>query len=531
MPDEFLLIPIPPTPNGRLHLGHIAGPYLRMDALARHLRSFGHTVTTASATDDFDSYVLWRALQEGRSPEQVCWDYNRQIKRDLAALDIELADFSNVVSGPQADVHRQGAQAAVARLIDQGSTVSIVEEVLYSPSSSRYIAGVWLVGHCPRCSSSAAGYFCEACGAHFKPEAMSQPRDRLGESPIERRQVESLFLRVSDVERLIEHISVLGAPTTFIDVVRRHVTAEGPLFRLTAPGIWGVGWTPDRFGNPRVLFEGGWEYALSCGDRYAKTIGKGHNPFTTASRVKTVVSFGIDNAVLLLFGTMAILSELPDGRSFDRFLTNYFLNLEGSKFSTSRRHVIWSGDIVDNTGATSDAVRYFLARKTPEQHTTNFDINEFVECVNNHLVMRLQPMVLTALQSVEGVPPLPASADAREHIEATVRQQQAAFDPVNTSLTQAVDIIEGWIELRRGTATRLLDEYRWLQGLAFLAAPIMPQFSGQLWSALGLDGLPTTEGLHRSGLPRLWQGQLPFGPVSRRSLAPCLPESLAAAAE
>jgi len=292
MTDNFLLMPIPPTPNGRLHLGHIAGPYLRMDALARHLRSLGHAVTTVSATDDFDSYVLWRALQEGRSPEQVCRDYNRQIKQDLAALDIELADFSNVVSGPQADVHKHGAQAAVARLVDQGSTISIVEEVLYSPSSLRYIAGAWLVGHCPRCSSSAAGYFCEACGAHFKPEAMRQPQDRLGESPLERRQVESLFLRVSDVERLIGDIGALGAPAAFIDVVRRHVTAEGPLFRLTAPGTWGVSWTPDRFGNPRVLFEGGWEYALSCSDQYAHATGQGHNPFTTASQVKTVALVG-----------------------------------------------------------------------------------------------------------------------------------------------------------------------------------------------------------------------------------------------
>ncbi|MCM3755016.1 class I tRNA ligase family protein, partial [Bacillus licheniformis] len=55
-------MPIPPTPNGRLHLGHIAGPYLRMDMLCRYLRSQGHHVRVVSAVDGFDSYVLWKGL-------------------------------------------------------------------------------------------------------------------------------------------------------------------------------------------------------------------------------------------------------------------------------------------------------------------------------------------------------------------------------------------------------------------------------------------------------------------------------------
>jgi methionyl-tRNA synthetase len=51
--QTFFLMPIPPTPNGRLHLGHIAGPYLRMDMLGRYLRSQGHRVDVVSAVDGF----------------------------------------------------------------------------------------------------------------------------------------------------------------------------------------------------------------------------------------------------------------------------------------------------------------------------------------------------------------------------------------------------------------------------------------------------------------------------------------------
>lgn len=81
--QKFFLMPIPPTPNARLHLGHIAGPYLRMDMLGRYLRTQGHSVDVVSAVDGFDSYVLWKGLQEQRSAEEVVRDYHAQIALDL----------------------------------------------------------------------------------------------------------------------------------------------------------------------------------------------------------------------------------------------------------------------------------------------------------------------------------------------------------------------------------------------------------------------------------------------------------------
>ena len=57
-PRRFFLMPIPPTPNGRLHLGHIAGPYLRMDMLGRYLRAQGHRVDVVSAVDGYRKSVV-----------------------------------------------------------------------------------------------------------------------------------------------------------------------------------------------------------------------------------------------------------------------------------------------------------------------------------------------------------------------------------------------------------------------------------------------------------------------------------------
>src|SRR5947209_5131772 len=62
---DYLLIPGIPTPNGPFHLGHIAGPFLRMDALARYRRMRGDRAVVISGTDAFETHVLLKAVMTG----------------------------------------------------------------------------------------------------------------------------------------------------------------------------------------------------------------------------------------------------------------------------------------------------------------------------------------------------------------------------------------------------------------------------------------------------------------------------------
>ncbi|WP_242684450.1 methionine--tRNA ligase [Paraburkholderia hospita] len=527
-PQKFFLMPIPPTPNGRLHLGHIAGPYLRMDMLARHLRSQDHHVDVVSAVDGFDSYVLWKALQEARSPQEVCRDYHGRIAHDLAALDIVVDEFLDVVQGPHAERHAENAQRAVSRLVEQGLTETITEKVLYSPATGRFLAGAWLVGRCPQCDVPSAGYFCEACGAHFRPEAMRAPEPRVGDTQLEWREVDSLFLRIVDEPALIDRVSASGAPLRFINVIRRFLAQENGLVRLTAPGDWGVAWPPDRYGNPRVLFEAGWEYALTCGDRCADGKPDAH-PMSSNGNVTTLVSFGIDNAVLLLAGSAAVLGALPDCKPFDHVLTNYFYNLQGSKFSTSRLHVVWAADIVEATPASSDAVRYFLARESPEHNAANFDVDIFIHFVNDDLATRLQgrlDVAGAALESMVGTS-VGIATPMLDKLIASFHLLDESFRLDAVSVRSACAVVRSWIELPQIDLTDAKQAYGWLKGLACIAASIMPSLAGALWFALGHDGMPRRAELLAMSSPRGGLcGRQWFTPLSRESLDPCLPSAL-----
>jgi len=526
---KFFLMPIPPTPNGRLHLGHIAGPYLRMDMLGRYLRGKGHRVHVVSAIDGFDSYVLWKGLQENRPPQEVCRDYHIQIARDLASLDIDVDEFLDLVQGPYAERHAENARRVVQQLVDLGVTECVTEKVLYSKQTGRYIAGAWLLGRCPCCEAFAAGYFCEICGAHFRPESMLDPKPRVGDTELQWREVENLFLRVHDETELVRQILASGASERFVSVIRRFLEREQGRVRLTAPGDWGVQWQPDRWGNPRVLFEAGWEYALTCGDWYVENNADQCHPMLSNGDVTTLVSFGIDNSVQLLAGSSAILNASRQYKPFDHVLTNYFYNLQGAKFSTSRLHVIWAADIVEKTPARSDAVRYFLARESPEDETTNFDVEEFIRFANEDLAGTLQERInaaCDALKQTSGeqltVPPA-----LRDRLEAASLALDRAFQLDAVSVRSACAVLWSWINFVDVDFSQAEQAYGWLKGVAYLANPVMPRLAAHLWQMLGHEDMPQWQHLFSASQPQVYDGlRAWFQPLSTELLRPSLPSTL-----
>jgi methionyl-tRNA synthetase len=239
-----------------------------------------------------------------------------------------------------------------------------------------------------------------------------------------------------------------------------------------------------------------------------------------------VTSFGIDNG-LLLCGAPAVMSTLSGWKPFDFTLSNFFYHLQGEKFSTSRRHVIWTVDIIEKTPANSDALRYFLARENPENKPTNFDVHQFVRCVNDVLIGKIQSATFEALRSLDSLDVREASPESHRMLGHFLRDQEKAFSLGSFSLAKIPRIVESWIDaMSTNILTHRNEAYLWLKGLAFLAAPLMPRFASCLWQALGHKGEPLRSELLTPRLPCGWQGRVPFDLLSVEALAPCLPEHL-----
>jgi methionyl-tRNA synthetase len=117
---NYLLVPTMPTPSGPLHLGHIAGPFLRMDVLARGRRQAGDKVSIVSASDAWETHVLLRALTNDAPPDQICHRYHREIADGLAALNICYDEFIDVLDAPW----RAALFSAIGSILQWPSAIS-----------------------------------------------------------------------------------------------------------------------------------------------------------------------------------------------------------------------------------------------------------------------------------------------------------------------------------------------------------------------------------------------------------------------
>ncbi len=524
---RYLLIGSPPTPNGRAHLGHIAGPFLRLDVLARHLSVLGDEAVLLSGSDSYDMYVLLTARREGTPPEEVAARCHAAMEADLRAMDIGLAVFVDPMSPRWASAYKGLLDETIAGLVRKGATESRHERVLYSPSTSRHIVACWLLGGCPSCGAEAGGYFCEACGAFFRPELILNPRPRFDEGPLEWRHAQLLYLRSSNPSRLLKTWAAMGIGAAFQAAGRRFVAEHGATFPLTQPGSWGIPWNPGNGHADQVLFSYGalHQYLRLFGAAYASISGRQINPFDADSGVTSVLAFGIDNVIPYLVPTIGIALEDSGSKPCDHYLINYFYELEGAKFSTSRGHVIWGLDIA-RTPAGSDAVRCYLAKVNPEHGPASFNIDDFVGFVNVFLAGQLDPLLQRRWRQAVREQPVAAPDALVRRLGSLIEVREAVLDPRHFNLSGSVDQLDAWLALERDAGDSGGAAYWWLKGLSLLAYPLMPKLGSALWSALGHRGTPSIAEFGQTTEPAAHSEIARFRPLTVGDLAPCLPETL-----
>jgi methionyl-tRNA synthetase len=488
---RHLIIPVMPTPNGRLHLGHIAGPFLKCDVLARHLRRCEREAWIVSGSDVYESYVMLKSSQTGEPPTDVARLNHHLIDRDLHSLDIIYDEWIFPLHPRWKDLHDRTQLDVLDHFEKAGKAYQRWERVQYDPFNNRFAVGCWLLGRCPVCGTNAGSYFCEACGAHFRPEEIRDPRSRDGITTVEA-TVSSLFLRLSNPDALREAIACLRLPADFMQAADGYLRRQTDV-RLTNPGRWGVAWPAGDGDLSHVVFTytGLFAFSLVCGSVYQQLASDPVHPFNSDSDVVTVTTFGLDNSVPYLVGVLGCALEHETYRPFDHYLVNYFLNLEGQKFSTSRNHVIWASDVVSRTSLSSDLVRMFLALISPEDGVSNLDIDALVFFANEGFGRMLHETLASASQQLSpaavGFPP-PALADA---FTKTLQAQVGALSPADFSLRRAAITVEDWLKQGMLYCDTPAGAFWWLKSFALLASPLMPRLSESVWQELG-HSIPLT---------------------------------------
>ena len=445
---RVVIIGPPPTPNGDLHVGHVAGPYLAADIHARYLRAQRRPVLYTTGTDDSQTYVVATARKLGTTPEVLCRRSWQDIQRTLAAAGIGVDGFA-----PFDDGYRQAVLDFVGRLYLAGKFRLRTVRLPYNERTGEFLMEGLVAGDCPVCLADSRGGLCETCGHPNNLDELIDPHSTMDPAdPLTVREAQILVLpmeeyrdRLTAYHRAREH----RWRPHIVQLGREVLARPLPDFPITYPTPWGIPAPfPETPGQVINAWVEGMPASMYC---TAWAAGQAGEPAGAADElwraerdIELVYFLGFDNAYFWGVTHLALLLA-HEGRYVlpETIVCNEFYELENEKFSTSKGHVVWMQDLVSQVPR--DLVRFYLALTAPEHARTNFSRAALDKVTGTRLVEpwnRLAGLLAKALANAGNGPgPLPTGPAGRHGAAAMLERFRSCYELAGYSMTRAADLI------------------------------------------------------------------------------------------
>ncbi len=487
-----IVVDTPPTSNGDLHIGHLAGPFMAADVHARYLRARGREVVFSSGTDDSQTYVLASARRKAMRPEELCGRSWHEIKHTLERMGISLDGFA-----PYDDRYRASVHTFVDDLYAAGKFELRTVRLPYSERTGEFLVEGLVAGYCPVCLVFSRGGLCETCGHPNNFDELLDPQSTVDpHDPVTHRETEILVLPLEQYrEQLVEFYERRKdrmRPHT-VQVVRELLAKPLPDFPITYPIGWGIPApfpeTPDQRLNAWVEGIPAVMYCTAFADEQKRggPDGSADDELWRAGHDAEVIYFiGFDNVYFWGLTHVALLMA-HEGKYVlpDAIVSNEFYELENDKLSTSLGNVLYTNDLLDEVPR--DLIRFYLALTCPESQRANFSRAALDKVTDLRVVTpwnQLAEVVnkVTAASGVTGE--LPVSQAAQARAGAVAARFRVCYEIDGYSLTRAADLIVAQTERlllaaqaldpsEAGTSSALADLFLELRTLISCSAPIM----------------------------------------------------------
>ncbi|MFE9246621.1 methionine--tRNA ligase [Nocardiopsis sp. NPDC006938] len=443
-----------PYTNGPRHIGHVSGFGVPSDVFSRFQRMSGNHVLMVSGTDEHGTPIQVLADQEGVSARELADRYNRIIAEDLVALGLSYDLFTRTTTGN----HYSVVQQLFTTLYDNGYVFTRTTKGAISPSTGRTLPDRYIEGTCPICGfDGARGDQCDNCGNQLDPIDLVAPRSRInGETP-EFVDTEHFMLDLpAFADVLTEWLkgkegdwrpNVLKFSLNLVeDLQPRAVTRD-----LT----WGVpipldGWSENAAKRIYVWFDAVIGY-LSASIEWARRIGEPEawRRWWQGEDNESFYFMGKDNIVFhsviwpsILLGVSGRGDRAGDVGPLGALnvptevVSSEFLTMEGQKFSSSRRVVIYVRDFLERYSA--DALRYYIMAAGPENQDTDFTWAEFVRRNNDELVAAWGNLVNRSVSmAAKNLGEIPAAGELLDEDRKVLEASREAFATVGARLERS----------------------------------------------------------------------------------------------
>ena len=388
MSKTFTITAALPYTNGPIHIGHLAGVYVPADIYARFLRIKGHDVAFICGSDEHGVPITLKAKKENSTPQKIVDRYHKIIKDSFDEFGISFDNYSRTSN----KIHHKVASDFFMRLNDKNYFKEKETDQYYDSKENQFLADRFIVGTCPKCGHSEAyGDQCEKCGASLNPSDLINPRSAISGNKPDLKKTKHWYLKLDQFQDFLSDwiltknkdswkSNVIGQCKSWLD--------EGLKPRAVTRDLdWGVP-VPISNAEGKVLYV--WFDApigyISSTIEWAEKNKINWEKFWKDSKTELVHFIGKDNIVFHCIIFPSMLQAHGEYILPKNVPANEFLNLEGSKISTSKNWAVWLPDFLKDFPNQQDVLRYVLTINAPENKDNDFTWNDFQLRNNSELV-------------------------------------------------------------------------------------------------------------------------------------------------
>ena len=388
MSKTFTITAALPYTNGPIHIGHLAGVYIPADIYARFLRIKGNDVAFICGSDEHGVPITLKAKKENSTPQKIVDRYHKIIKDSFDEFGISFDNYSRTSNM----IHHKVASDFFMRLNDKNCFEEKETDQYYDSKENQFLADRFIIGTCPKCGHSEAyGDQCEKCGASLNPSDLINPRSAISGNKPDLKKTKHWYLKLDQFQDFLSDwiltknkdswkSNVIGQCKSWLD--------EGLKPRAVTRDLdWGV---PVPISNAKgkvlyVWFDAPVGY-ISSTIEWAEKNKVNWKKFWKDSKTELVHFIGKDNIVFHCIIFPSMLQAHGEYILPKNVPANEFLNLEGSKISTSKNWAVWLPEYLKDFPNQQDVLRYVLTINAPENKDNDFTWSDFQLRNNSELV-------------------------------------------------------------------------------------------------------------------------------------------------
>ena len=377
-----------PYTNGPIHIGHLAGVYIPADIYSRFLRITGNDVIYICGSDEHGVPITIKAKKENKSPQEIVDRYHQNIKQSFYEFGISFDNYSRTTS----KIHHKTASEFFLKLFENGSFEEIISEQFYDQEEGQFLPDRFIIGTCPKCGfEESYGDQCEKCGTSHNSSDLINPRSSISGNKPSVKSTNHWYLKLDEYQGFLEQwiikenkdywkSNVYGQCKSWLD--------EGLKPRAVTRDLdWGVP-VPVKGADGKVLYV--WFDApigyISSTKEWAHENKKDWKKYWKDDNTQLIHFIGKDNIVFHCIIFPSMLKAHGDFIVPKNVPANEFLNLEGSKISTSKNWAVWLPEYLKDFPDKQDVLRYVLTINAPENKDNDFTWKDFQNRNNGELV-------------------------------------------------------------------------------------------------------------------------------------------------